>query len=139
MIQNNLRRCLIESRTAKGEPVVRLSQSIRTASKADPALVVRTGEDQSWRPVQSRRELQEILTQFGPTERSENLGLWKDRATWLLGKPDGWAQDREVTPMGQFWKAACKGMYAQVQADKVHMANLRTSIGPITLLIAPTQ
>lgn len=98
---------LIPSKTVLGNPTVKLDRDCdHTVGADDPALVIRTQSEDGtwqWKPVKNVELVTSFLNTATAQERRENLGLWQDKKSWMLGQPDGFVQDNEVTTMGSEW------------------------------------
>jgi hypothetical protein len=95
---------LLRSKTAKGDPILRVDREKDYAtSENDQALVLRTEKDGQWdwQPVTDAKQLKEFLAKAAPQDKRENLGLWTDSRSWLIGSRDGEVQAGEVVTMGQ--------------------------------------
>ncbi|MEQ8224700.1 MAG: hypothetical protein ABRQ37_20445 [Candidatus Eremiobacterota bacterium] len=96
---------LIKGKTVKNEPVIRIDYDNDSfVSGNDPGLVMKKEHDGEWKwePVSDFKQLQYFLKIATTEEKRDNLGLWKDKGSFLR-KPDGIPQDKEVTTMGEKW------------------------------------
>lgn len=102
-VQRNIRTSfLVNARTAQGESVLKLDRDCDgQVDRRDPVLVMRDNtEEANWRPVKNVGELGKFLETTVASERGQKLGLWYDRRQWVVGKPNGKIENREVAAIG---------------------------------------